>query len=82
MRRSAGLLVQQAMRATEAAATAAPAPRRAFAASAGGKPKALYAEEVFLPKGPINGGRFNLLREIGIGTGLGLVAGITWKVRR
>jgi hypothetical protein len=25
---------------------------------------------------------FNLLREIGIGTGLGLVAGITWKVRR
>ena len=43
--------------------------------------KALYAEQVFVPKGPINGGRFNLLREIGIGTGLGLIAGMTWKVR-
>jgi len=43
--------------------------------------KALYAEQVFLPKGPINSGRFNLLREIGIGTGLGLIAGMTWKVR-
>lgn len=44
--------------------------------------KALYAEQVFVPKGPINAGRFNLLREIYIGTGLGLVAGMTWKVRR
>jgi hypothetical protein len=84
MRRSAGALVQQALRATEANATAnaaaAARPRRAFAATSGAKPKALYAEEVFLPKGPINAGRFNLVREIAIGTGLGLVAGMAWKM--
>ena len=43
--------------------------------------KALYAEQAFLPKGPINSGRFNLVREIAIGTGLGLIAGAAWKVR-
>lgn len=54
------------MAATRAAATAA---------------KAIYAEPVFIPKGPINSGRFNLIREITIGFGLGLTAGMMWKVR-
>jgi hypothetical protein len=54
------------MAATRAAATAA---------------KAIYAEPMFIPKGPINSGRFNLIREITIGFGLGLTAGMMWKVR-
>lgn len=52
--------------ATRAAATAA---------------KAIYAEPMFIPKGPINAGRFNLIREIAIGFTLGLTGGIMWKVR-
>lgn len=52
--------------ATRAAATAA---------------KAIYAEPAFIPKGPINAGRFNLIREIAIGFTLGLTGGMMWKVR-
>jgi hypothetical protein len=36
---------------------------------------------MFIPKGPINAGRFNLIREIAIGFTLGLTGGIMWKVR-
>lgn len=43
--------------------------------------KAIYAEVAFVPKGPINAGRFNLIREIVIGSALGLSAGLMWKVR-
>lgn len=43
--------------------------------------KAIYAAPAFVPKGPINSGRFNLIREIVIGSGLGLTAGLIWKVR-
>jgi hypothetical protein len=53
--------------ATRAAATAA---------------KAIYAEPAFIPKGPINAGRFNLIREIAIGFTLGLTGGMMWKVRK
>lgn len=42
--------------------------------------KAIYAEVAFVPKGPINAGRFNLIREIFIGTALGISAGLVWKV--
>jgi hypothetical protein len=42
--------------------------------------KALYAQPAFVPKGPINSGRFNLIREIAIGTTLGIAAGFVWKV--
>lgn len=52
--------------ATRAAATAA---------------KAIYAEPAFIPKGPINSGRFNLIREIAIGFTIGLTGGMMWKVR-
>ena len=45
-----------------------------------GAAKAIYAAPAFLPKGPINAGRFNLIREIAIGMTLGLSAGIVWKV--
>jgi hypothetical protein len=41
--------------------------------------KALYAQPAFVPKGPINSGRFNLIREIAIGTTLGIAAGFVWK---
>jgi hypothetical protein len=41
--------------------------------------KAIYAEPAFIPKGPINSGRFNLVREIMIGTALGTVGGLVWK---
>lgn len=41
--------------------------------------KAIYAAPTFLPKGPINGGRFNLLKEIFIGSVLGIGAGLVWK---
>lgn len=53
------------MAATRAAATAA---------------KAIYAEPAFIPKGPINEGRFNLIREITIGFTLGITGGLAWKV--
>jgi hypothetical protein len=49
---------------------------RAAAAAA----KAIYAEPAFIPKGPINSGRFNLIREIVIGTTLGIAGGLVWKV--
>jgi hypothetical protein len=42
--------------------------------------KAIYAEPMFIPKGPINAGRFNLIREIAIGFTLGLTGGMMWKV--
>lgn len=42
--------------------------------------KAIYAEPAFVPKGPINAGRFNLIREIAIGFTLGLTGGMMWKV--
>jgi hypothetical protein len=42
--------------------------------------KAIYAEPAFIPKGPINEGRFNLIREICIGFTLGLTGGLAWKV--
>jgi hypothetical protein len=42
--------------------------------------KAIYAEQAFVPKGPINSGRFNLIREIAIGFTLGLAGGLVWKV--
>lgn len=48
------------------------------AATAGAK--AIYAQAAFLPKGPINAGRFNLIREVFIGTSLGIAAGLVWKV--
>jgi hypothetical protein len=41
--------------------------------------KAIYAEVAFVPKGPINAGRFNLIREIFIGSALGVSAGLVWK---
>lgn len=41
--------------------------------------KAIYAEPAFVPKGPINSGRFNLIREIAIGSSLGLSLGLIWK---
>jgi len=41
--------------------------------------KAITAEPMFIPKGPINAGRFNLIREIIIGTTLGLAGGFVWK---
>jgi hypothetical protein len=41
--------------------------------------KAIYAEQAFVPKGPINSGRFNLIREIAIGFTLGLAGGLVWK---
>lgn len=41
--------------------------------------KAIYAEPAFIPKGPINAGRFNLIREITIGLTLGLAGGFVWK---
>jgi hypothetical protein len=43
--------------------------------------KAIYAQPAFVPKGPINSGRFNLIREIAIGTVLGISFGFMWKVR-
>jgi len=42
--------------------------------------KAIYAAEVFIPKGSLTQSRFNLLREIAIGTVLGISAGMVWKV--
>lgn len=42
--------------------------------------RAIYAEPAFVPKGPINAGRFNLIREIAIGFTLGLAGGLVWKV--
>jgi hypothetical protein len=42
--------------------------------------KAIYAEPMFIPKGPINAGRFNLIREIAIGFTLGLTGGMMWKM--
>jgi hypothetical protein len=42
--------------------------------------KAIYAEPAFIPKGPINAGRFNLIREIAIGFTFGLAGGFVWKV--
>lgn len=41
--------------------------------------KAIYAQPLFVPKGPINSGRFNLIREIVIGTSLGISLGLMWK---
>jgi hypothetical protein len=41
---------------------------------------AIRAKEKFLPKGTLTGERFNLLREIAIGTVLGVSAGMVWKV--
>lgn len=43
--------------------------------------KAIYAQPAFSPTTPLNSGRFNLLREIAIGTALGITAGMVWKVR-
>jgi hypothetical protein len=57
-------------------ALAASMASRAAAAAA----KAIYAEPAFIPKGPINSGRFNLIREIVIGTTLGIAGGLVWKV--
>lgn len=42
--------------------------------------KAIMAETMFSPKGPINSGRFNLIREIWIGVSLGVAGGCVWKV--
>ena len=42
--------------------------------------KAIYAEPAFIPKGPINAGRFNLIREVTIGFVFGLAGGFVWKV--
>lgn len=42
--------------------------------------KAIYAQPAFVPKGPINSGRFNLIREIFIGFSLGMTGGMMWKV--
>lgn len=42
--------------------------------------KAIYAQPMFVPKGPINSGRFNLIREIVIGSSLGIALGLVWKV--
>jgi hypothetical protein len=42
--------------------------------------KALYAAPAFIPKGSLTQKRFNLLREIAMGTVLGLGAGLLWKV--
>lgn len=42
--------------------------------------KAIYAAPLFTPKQPLTGPRFNLLREIAIGTTLGICAGFVWKV--
>ncbi|KIZ02053.1 hypothetical protein MNEG_5902 [Monoraphidium neglectum] len=42
--------------------------------------KAIYAAEVFVPKGSLTQARFNLLREIFVGTALGVSAGIVWKM--
>lgn len=42
---------------------------------------AIRAAEAFLPKGSLTQPRFNLLREIAIGSVLGLSAGMVWKVR-
>jgi hypothetical protein len=42
--------------------------------------KAIYAQPAFVPKGPINSGRFNLIREIAIGSVLGISLGFVWKV--
>ena len=43
---------------------------------------AIRAAEAFLPKGSLTQPRFNLLREIAIGTILGISAGMVWKVRQ
>ncbi len=52
------------------------------ARAAAGAIKAIYAEPAFLPKGTLTGGRFNLIREIAIGTSLGIAGAFMWKVRR
>lgn len=44
------------------------------------KAKAIYAAPQFLPAGPINSGRFNLLREVAVGVTLGISLGLVWKV--
>lgn len=43
--------------------------------------KAIYAADAFIPKGSLTQSRFNLLREIAIGSVLGISAGLVWKVR-
>eukprot|EP00877_Chromochloris_zofingiensis_P000264 jgi/Chrzof1/10238/Cz04g33210.t1 len=43
------------------------------------KAKAIYAAPQFLPAGPINSGRFNLLREVAVGVTLGISLGLVWK---
>lgn len=41
--------------------------------------KAIYAAPHFVPKGPITSGRFNLVREVLIGTTIGVSLGMVWK---
>jgi hypothetical protein len=42
---------------------------------------AIRAADKFVPKGSLTQERFNLLREIAVGTVLGITGGMIWKVR-